>query len=92
MLLKYKMKVGGLPLAVAILVSLCLTSSASTEEQTFAQTFAQTSEVYGARKDWTIWSAVVVGKVLCDQCIQNKVFPFAYPMDSTSHALESPLR
>lgn len=74
-------KIGAVPLAVAILVYLA--TSASAEGEAFAQT-----EVYGARKDWTVWSAVVVGKVFCDQCIQSKVFPFAYPLNNAKVSVQ----
>ncbi|CAM6048244.1 unnamed protein product [Sphagnum compactum] len=39
------------------------------------------SEFFGEEKDWTLWSAVVTGGVFCDQCLQDKVFPFSEPMD-----------
>jgi hypothetical protein len=39
------------------------------------------SEFFGEAKDWTLWSAVVTGSVFCDQCLQDRVFPFSEPMD-----------
>ncbi|XP_024395614.1 uncharacterized protein [Physcomitrium patens] len=78
-----EMRIGVAVLAVVALHGLFHVALVSAEEQAFAQT-----QVYGGSKEWTLWSAVVVGKVFCDQCIQNKVFPYAHPMSKAKVKVE----
>ncbi|XP_024373373.1 uncharacterized protein [Physcomitrium patens] len=78
------MKNVGVDLVLAILVCVFLAAGAAAEGHAFAQTKVFVAD----RKDFTNWSAVIVGKVFCDRCIQNKVFPFAHPMSKAKVSVQ----